>query len=111
MDEKDIKYYGTSTNKNFKVVDSIGVPHLYCITPKHLCGGGMYLGETEIIEAEKQGATCGICKGKLSYKEHERALLIGCKSDINKELHSYLLKIKDKAKKKGFSGFAFKEGF
>jgi len=109
--------YGKSSKQNFKVIDSIGVPHPYCITPKHLKNAGMYLGKEEIIKAEKNGAVCGTCyeikrktgKPILSYDEHKHGLLIECKKEINfnKELHAYLLKIKDNATKNGYIGFAF----
>ena len=66
-----------------------------------------------IIEAEKNGARCDICKGKLSYKEHEIALLVEV-SDSRElkdipELQEYLLSIKEQCEKHGFAGFAFKQ--
>lgn len=111
MEQKEIKSFGESKNKNFKVKDSIGVPHPYCITPTHLkYNEGMYL---DIEETEKKGAKCGICKGKLTYKEHEQALIIECKKDfkkdekLEKELREYLNKIKGEAEKKKYAGFTF----
>jgi len=114
INEKYEKYLHTEM---YRVIDSIGVPHPYCITPKHVAVaadqfGGM-LGEPAIIEAEKQGAVCCICKGKLSYKQHEQALLIEVK--FNGELKDapnlkeYLLSIKDMATEGKFAGFAFKQ--
>lgn len=110
MDERLYKYPST---KQFKIIDTIGVPHLYCITAKHLeyCRG-MYLNKEEIIHAESKGARCDICKGKLSYDEHEIALLVEVKDkrelkDIP-ELHGYLLECKPLCESDGFSGFAFK---
>lgn len=117
--------YGESSNGNFKVVDSISVPHPYCITPKHVevasrDFGGM-LGEDAILAAERKGVRCGTkthegnCK--LAYYEHEQALLIGCnkelkdeKGEVNPELHRYLLSIKEECEKNGYVGFAFKKG-
>ena len=122
-EKKKFKNYGKSKKGNFYVKDSIGVPHPYCITPKHLTGESMFLGKAEIKHAEEEhGAVCDICRvnvkaGKqdkiLSIDEHEQALLIGCKMEIkdNKELQEYLLSIKDKATKKGFVGFAFLQEF
>jgi len=118
-----LDYYKLTASKsgNFIVIDSIGVPHPYCITPRHVvyasdnnCG---MLTTDSIQEAEEHGARCGICKGKLSYSEHEHALLISCKKDpqtdenAKEELHAYLLKLKDKAEEDGYAGFAFKKDY
>lgn len=113
-DERLKKY--PSTDK-FRVTDTIGVPHPYCITPKHVgvasdqfCGR---LSDDAIAAAEEQGAKCGICKGKLSYEQHETALLVEVSDDRElkdiPELHPYLLSIKDMCEKDGFAGFAFKQ--
>jgi hypothetical protein len=98
----------------FYVKDTIGVPHPYCITPKHVeiaadqfCG---MLGKTAMEAAEKQGARCGVRGCNLSWDKHEQALLIGCKKDIkeNEEtLRTWLLSIKDETEKNGYAGFAF----
>src|SRR5271157_5930754 len=100
--------YPCSEQGNFRVKDIIGVPHPYCIMPKHVAiaadhHGGL-LDRHAIEDAEQHGAKCGTCHGKLKYSEHETALLIGCrapiKSDDGKatpELHKYLLSIVDQA--------------
>jgi len=126
MEEKETKKYGKSKNGNFYVKDSIGVPHPYMIGTKNVEiasdeFSGM-LGEPAIKRAEEKGVYCGICvravrEGKqpkiLSYEEHKQALVIACKLDVQKdektqkELHEYLLKIKDKATKNKFEGFVF----
>lgn len=118
MDDK-LKDYPKSKDGNFYVKDTIGVPHTYCITPKHFYGDGMFMDAERIKLAEKENnAVCDICKhavrqGKqdkiLSYDEHQQALLIACKLEANKnkELHEYLLSIKDRVIKDGFAGFAF----
>ena len=111
--EKLAKYLSTN---QFKVVDTIGVPHFYCITPEHLLSNEMYLN---IEEAEKRGARCDTCKKRkrkfgervLAYNEHKQALLIEV-SDSRKlndipELKDYLLSIKSLAESDGFIGFAF----
>ena len=117
----DIKgNYPESKDGNFKVIDTIGVPHPYCITPKHLeYSEGIYL---DIPGAEKRGAVCDICRkavraGKqdkvLTYDEHEHALLVNCKIDIQPcpdELKDWLLSIKEEATTNGYAGFAFKRG-
>jgi len=114
--------FGKSEQNNFYAVDSIGVPHPYCITPKHLeyCES-MYLNAESIARAESKGAKCDICRKLnrkygnpiLSYAEHKQALLIECKTEIqtetknNPELKAYLLKIKELTEKHGFEGWAF----
>jgi hypothetical protein len=109
--------YGKSSDSNFEVTDTIGVPHPYCIGPKHVGYAadrfGGILNEDAIRSAESAGAKCCTCKGKLSYDQHEQALLVTCKKDFQtdktaeKELHAYLLSIKDEATKHGYAGFAF----
>lgn len=114
-----LDYYKTtqSKNGNFKVIDSIGVPHPYCITPKHIAYAADHhygmLNADSIRESEENGARCDICKGKLSYDEHKQALLISCKTEIkdNKELKEYLLSLKDKVIQDNYAGFAFKKEF
>lgn len=113
--------YGQSVYGNFKVIDTIGVPHPYMITPKHVeiaadHHGGI-LGEAAIMQAEHCGVRCGF-NCQLSYKEHGIALLIECDKELkdkegkaDPELHKYLLEIKDKATKNGYVGFAFKRAF
>jgi hypothetical protein len=114
MDKKLERYPKT---EKFQIIDTIGVPHLYCITPKHIGHASDYfngiLGEDAIISAEKAGAKCDICKGKLSYKQHETALLVEVDDkrelkDVG-ELKEYLLSIKDMTEKDGYAGFAFKQ--
>lgn len=117
-DKKDFKQYGSSSNNNFKVVDTIGVPHPYCISPKHLqYNDSMYLGSEQIIKMEKDhdNVRCDICLNNhdhdkiLLFEEHKQALLVECKADIknNDDLKEYLLSIKDLADKNNFVGFAF----
>lgn len=119
-EDKFVKYPKTD---KFRIIDTIGVPHPYCITPKHVAIAsdefmGM-LGEPAINRAEEKGIHCDICKkverktGKpcLSYEEHKQALLVEVNDkrelkDIP-ELQPYLLSIKNLAEKDGFVGFAF----
>jgi hypothetical protein len=110
-----------SEQGNFYIKDSIGVPHPYMITSKHVVyasdhHSGM-LGEAAIKGAERNGHYCGICKGKLKYEQHEQAVVIGCKIDTqdpddatkgHPELHAYLLALKPLIEAdKYFVGFAF----
>ena len=120
MNKELLVVYGESEHHNFRIIDSIGIPHPYCITVKHLkYNSSIYLN---IEEAESKGAVCGICKNIhrkhpdkpiLSYKEHREALLVECDIEINldgktpPELQDYITNIKDIAKKNGYVGFAF----
>ena len=113
--------YPASEKGNFSIIDTIGVPHPYCITSKHLqYSTGMYL---DIPGAEEKGAVCDICLKNqrrnhipiLSYAEHEQALLVSCKVDIKddgspvpEELKTWLISIRDQATENGYVGFAFK---
>lgn len=112
--------YGQSSALNFRVIDAIGVPHPYCITPKHVeIAADFYsgmLGEAAIEDAEKHGAHCGMVGCQLAFRQHEQALLVECNIDFKseageKELRAYLLQIKDAASANGYAGFAFKQNF
>ena len=84
----------------FEIVDTICVPHPYCITSKHVVYSsdhyGGILDKRAIEEAEKHGAKCGVRGCRLKYDEHETALVVQCSTDkslseIEKELEEYLL--------------------
>lgn len=132
MEEEKINEFGESEKGNFKVKDSIGYPHPYMISDKHLMfnGDSIYLdieraeknSKMEFPNIKERWAVCEICKRNvrngtqdriLDYTEHEQGLLISCKKDFNKsatikkELQEYLLKIKSKAEKENFKGFFF----
>ncbi len=110
--------YGYSSKGNFSVMDTIGVPHPFCITPKHVvhasdhcCG---MLGKESMNAAPCGMRFRGGGRCQLSADEHETALLVACKADmkgvdgkVNPELHEYLLSIKDQATQDGFVGFSF----
>jgi len=114
MDEKLEKYPKTDM---FKILDTIGVPHPYCIGPKHVgyaadhCSG--LLGKDAIIEAEKHNAHCMVKGCTLTFEEHKQGLIVEVKSDKDlndiPELIEYLLSIKDRTEKDGFDGFAIKQ--
>lgn len=64
----------------FEVIGTIGIPHPYCIGTKHVAYASEHfagmLTKDAIVEAERNGAKCCTCKGKLSHEEHKQALLI-----------------------------------
>lgn len=110
--------YGKSQQGHFWVKDLIGVPHPYCITPKHVeiaadrFGGR--LGEEAISEAEKQGVGCGMKGCQLPFAKHEQALLISCQlplhnaqGETDEELRQYLIRCKPLCESDGYAGFAF----
>lgn len=120
------KKFGKSKQENFSIKDTIPIPHPYMITPKHLeFNDSMYLGKEQIDKMEsKHGSLCGqrIKTGfhtetcNLKYEEHKQGLLILCekpmsdpkdKNKFNKELHSYLLEIKENLDLKKYDGFGF----
>lgn len=126
---KDLEKYGISRNKNFEVIDTIGFPHPYCLTPKHVeyaskKFNGM-LGNEALASAEKEGIYCFSCREInrrlgdpiLKYNEHKHNLLVACYKDMNKtkklknEMKVYLLSIKDMCEKDGYAGFTFLKKF
>ncbi|MCG3209249.1 MAG: hypothetical protein FOGNACKC_02870 [Anaerolineae bacterium] len=104
-------------------VEDIGLPHPYCITPKHLAyADSMVLNEQAIRQAEQRGAKCDICRklcrcGKqaqvLSWAEHTPSKTLFIEVDDNQDLNQvagltdYLLRIKSLAQTLGIEGFAF----
>lgn len=115
--DKLIERYGKSKRGNFFIADTIGVPHPYCITPRHVEEASDYwcgrLGTEAIKAAESKGARCGMSGCRLTIEEHEQALLVSCKRElknndkVNPELENYLLACKEKAVEDKFAGFAF----
>ena len=112
--------YGASEHGAFKVIDTIGVPHPYCIGAWHVehaadhHSGMLGHDAIECGERQKRPIVCDICKGKLVYSEHKTALLIECRDALksadgmaNPELHAYLLAAKAKCEEDRFVGFAF----
>lgn len=125
-DAKQFEKYGASEHKNFRIIDHIGKPHPYCITPKHLkYNNSVYLDEEGIRRAEQQGAQCDTCRAIhkksgtpiLSYDEHTKALVIECKKDIKtdkkaqRELFLWVQTIVDKAEEDNYAGFAFLKAY
>ena len=102
--------------RHFRVKDTVGVPHPYCITPKHLalCESGI-LDEHSIKRAEEKGARCDICKGKLSFEEHKQALVVAVYDEHEVGLNEieglgeYLESIKELTESEGYEGWCFIE--
>ena len=115
---KDLEKYPKT--EMFSIIDTIGVPHPYMITDKHVsyCAdnwNGM-LGKECILEGEKlKKCKCGWKNCALTYEEHEQALVVECIteqeiSEIQEDLHAYLLSVKDMAIADGYAGFSFIQG-
>ena len=124
MDGKDDKLSKYPSTDIFRVKDTIGVPHPYCITGGHVAYvsdhfSGMLSNES-IREAEKhkyknhKPIKCGVKGCNLSYDEHKQALLIEVKSKEELKdvpgLREYLLSIKEMAEADGYAGFTFVQG-
>lgn len=125
--EKFAKYPKTEM---FSIIDTIGVPHPYCITPKHVAHAsdhhGGILDANAIRDAEKHGAQCDICRTQvkkglraevLQYDDHKSVLVVEVRDPQNRnkpteipELREYLIQIKAQAESDGYAGFAFKKG-
>ena len=113
MDKEKLKEY-PKTDK-FECIDTIGMPHPYCITPKHVAVASDYhsgrLDGYAIEDAERRGARCGVRNCNLSWDEHEQAILV--QVDDHRELkdvpglQEYLLSIKERAENDKIAGFAF----
>jgi len=108
LDEKLKKYPRT---KNFHVIGTIGVPHPFCITEKHVVHAAdnysSLLGKDAIenLEKIKQQSTCGVKGCALMYDEHEQALAVHCKVKDNGLLEEYLKSIVDLCEADGYAGF------
>lgn len=106
--------YGQSENGNFWIHESIGVPHSYTVTPKHInyCADNCQssISDYSLQECDNNGIKCGYPQCNLSFKEHEQALIVACKIDPKKaenEIKDYLSKINETVEKDGFVGYSF----
>lgn len=100
----------------FEIIDTVPTSHPYVIGPRHVAyaadhWSGM-LSADAIRSGEKAiGLRCAARGCRLTYDQHERALLVAVHSPKKlqdlPELHTYLLSIKDRAAQEGFAGFAF----
>lgn len=129
MTDQDKKIFDQLPKPNKKLsfnllkIEDIYLPHLYCITPKHLrYADSPYLDEAAIARAEERGAKCDICRqlvktGKqdqvlpMSQHEKQKVLFIEVVNNRNLEqirgLREYLQKIKSLTETLGIGGFAF----
>jgi hypothetical protein len=102
----ELKQYEQFDTEFFSVRDTMGVPHPFCIGARHVayasdnCGG--MLGDSAI---KASGVPCQMKGCQLSYKEHETALAVNCKSKDNELLKNYLLSIKEQCEKDNYAGF------
>jgi hypothetical protein len=111
---------GTYTkSEHFEIIDTIGVPHRYTIGANHVAyaadhHNGM-LSEDAIRQAESLGkARCEHPRCQLSYDQHEHALVVACRADLqtadgspNPELQQFLLDNKAECEANSYAGFAF----
>ena len=94
MDEK-IKSYPKT--EHFEVVDTIGVPHPFCIGTKHV----VYASDNH---SGRLGADA--IRGLEKKLKRPSCEVKGCKIKDKDKLKEYLLSITDKCKEDGFEGFA-----
>jgi hypothetical protein len=115
MEEEKLKRYKEFETDEFYVKDTIGIPHPYCIGTKHVVhASDNFVGrltKEAIIDSEKHGAKCGICKGELSYEQHETAILIGCKTEDPKKLQAFCKSIIHLVEEDKYAGFSFYKDF
>lgn len=105
------------TDVEFELVkiESVCLPHPYCITVKHVVHAADHfngsLSMEAIEDAEKHGVSCGTCHH--SYSEHTTELTAWIAVPQNRDLnavvglHAYLLSIKEQAAALGVESFAF----
>ncbi len=113
------KYKEYPKTEMYQIIDTLGIPHSYCIGPKHVqyaskhCNG--ILGSGAISELEKEkGKGCCMVKGcNLTHAEHELALVVEVAFDgeLNEApgLTEYLKSCVPLMDKDKVSGFAFKK--
>lgn len=122
-----LRSFGKSAQGNFRIIDTIGVPHSYCITHKHVAythdNHSGFLTKFAIEQCERNKIYCEICvniqretgKKILMYAEHKQALAVECNADpkiapYGTELQIYLLK-HDKQVEKEYAGFVLIKKF
>ncbi len=107
MNEKIKKYPKTDL---YEVVDTIGVPHAYTIGADHVADAadnhGGRLGEETMRKIQCAHRGC-----RLTFDQHEKALVVKCKTDLKDErLREYLKSIAEMCSNDGFVGFVFIDG-
>ena len=120
--------YGKSKKGNFQIVDTIAVPHPYCLTPKHIQEAadnfGGIMGEAAMQSADDKGIYCYTCRSInkrhgdpiLTFKQHELALLVACYADMQipkfkKEAQTFLKSIAKMVEEDKYAGFTFLKKF
>lgn len=105
-------------SEHFEIIDTLGVPHPYMITHRHVIFASDHysgrLGDEAVRAAEQQGITCGVRGCQLSWDQHRQALLVACKAPLtlpdgtnNPELEAYLKANVKEAEANDYEGFAF----
>jgi hypothetical protein len=114
--ENKIKLYPKT--EFFEVIDTIGVPHPFCITGKHVVWASDKhfgkLGRDAIISYEKSiggKPSCGVPQCNLTFEKHETALAIKCKIKDNELTKQYLQSIVEQCEADGFAGFVLVKGW
>ncbi len=108
--------YPESANGLFRVIDTIGVPHPYVITPRHVTVASDHhsgiLDDGAIRNAEENhGARCGHPRCNLTFDQHEQALLVEVDEDtrgneaLSEALGEYLKSLVSEAEANGYAGF------
>jgi hypothetical protein len=111
----DLSHYPKT--EKFQIIDLLCVPHPFCITHHHVAytadnfGGMLSSSAIEAYEKKTGRPSCGVKGCKLSYKQHEQALLVEVddERDLNSipELQEYLLECTPICEKDKYAGFAF----
>lgn len=113
MNEKLKNYPKT---EHFEVVDTMGVPHPFCITHHHIAfeSESVYLDGKRIKRYEKSignRPSCGMKGCNLMYDQHEQALAVRCKTGDKDLLKTYLESIVKQCEADGFAGFVLIDAF
>jgi hypothetical protein len=100
----DLTQYEQFDTEFFSVRDTMGVPHPYTIGTKHVTHAADY-HSGRIGEETCKAIPCAMKGCQLSYKEHETALAINCKTKDHDLLKAYLTTIGDQCEKDKYAGF------
>lgn len=112
--------YPASTDGNFQILTKpIGIPHPYCITPRHIeVASSKFNGkltEEAIQFAEKNSnAKCGVEGCTLSYDEHGQAAAVKClvhPEQAKEEIQAYLKEHAQSLESQGMEGIVLVDAF
>ncbi len=100
---------------NFEIIDTIGVPHTFCITERHVSHAhnnfSGQLNEAAIESLEKiKGHSCGVRGCQLRFSDHKQALVVKCKIKDEKLLKEYLESNLEQCQKDKYKGFVLLDG-